>query len=113
MTQINIVRNGHWYDISIGGHAGYAQQGEDIVCAAISVLSYTLMQALRDAEEAGIIRSLRQSIESGAVCAGYESIHHGTANTILNTILCGFRMVEERYPDNCKVALADHGRGEK
>ena len=113
MTQVYICCNGRWNEIRIQGHAGYAKEGEDIVCAAVSTLSYTLMQCLRDAEDAGIIRGLSQSIESGDIRASYESIHHGTAHTILNTILCGFRMIEEQYPSHCRVVLVDHGLGEK
>ena len=113
MTHIFVGRNGNRYEIRIQGHADYAKQGDDIVCAAISALSYTLMQSLLEAEEAGIIRGLQQCLDRGDIRAGYESIHHGTAGTILNTILCGFRMVEERYPENCEVILEDRGVGEK
>jgi len=113
MTQIFVGRSGNWYEIRIQGHADYAKQGNDIVCAAISALSYTLMQSLLEAEEAGIIRGLQQCLEQGDIRAGYESIHHGTAGTILNTILCGFRMIEERYPENCKAIFEDRGVGEK
>lgn len=33
--------------VEIDGHAGYAQPGQDIVCAAVSVLTYTLAENLR------------------------------------------------------------------
>lgn len=107
MTRVDIGRDGNWCDIRIRGHAGYATDGEDIVCAAVSVLGFTLMQCLRDAEDAGIIRGLSQSIESGDIWARYESVHHGTVDTILNTVLCGFRMVEERYPSFCAVCVKE------
>lgn len=40
---VNIIvrKNG----ITLSGHAGYAPRGQDIVCAAISILTYTLQNS--------------------------------------------------------------------
>lgn len=110
MTTVCFSRKGNVYEFFVRGHAGYAQPGrEDIVCAAVSVLGYTLLQALREAEKAGVIRCLTERIRSGDLEARFESQHHGTANAIVNTILCGYRLVEERYPDFCRVLVQDGG----
>lgn len=37
--------------ISINGHAGYDESGKDIVCAAVSVLSQTLIRSLEGLTE--------------------------------------------------------------
>lgn len=34
--------------ITIDGHAGYAESGRDIVCAAVSILVWTLIKSLKD-----------------------------------------------------------------
>ena len=44
MTSIRIDVEG--MTLEIDGHAGYAPVGQDIVCAAISTLAYTLAQNL-------------------------------------------------------------------
>ena len=44
MTQIRIDVEG--MRLEIDGHAGYAPAGQDIVCAAVSTLTYTLVQNL-------------------------------------------------------------------
>lgn len=46
MTRIEIEKN----KITINGHAGYGPEGQDIVCSAISILTYTLIGALEDAD---------------------------------------------------------------
>ena len=48
MTTIEIVKdkNGSYRQIICMGHAGYAKQGEDIVCSAISVLVISATNAL-------------------------------------------------------------------
>ena len=37
-------------ELSITGHAGAAEKGKDIVCSAVSILFYTLAQAVSDSE---------------------------------------------------------------
>ena len=34
--------------ITIEGHAKYAEEGKDIVCAAVSILSWTLIKSLQE-----------------------------------------------------------------
>ena len=36
-------RNGNYLEFVSKGHAGYAEEGQDIVCAAVSVLVITAM----------------------------------------------------------------------
>lgn len=39
MIQVQTIKeNGHYRKFMIDGHAGYADEGEDIVCAAVSAL---------------------------------------------------------------------------
>ena len=48
MTHVSIIktRNGEYKGFSCIGHSGYAEQGEDIVCAAISVLVINTINSL-------------------------------------------------------------------
>lgn len=49
MTVINVFRQaGAAVGISVSGHSGYAPEGDDIVCAAVSVLVQTLKIGLDD-----------------------------------------------------------------
>ena len=46
---INITvkkRNGSYLDFLSRGHAGYAEEGQDIVCAAVSALIITTVNSL-------------------------------------------------------------------
>ena len=40
--------------ITIKGHAGYADAGNDIVCAAVSALAQTLIRSIEDLTETKI-----------------------------------------------------------
>ena len=47
MTKITFFKkDGMYTGFSVSGHSGYAQSGEDIVCAAISVLTINTVNAL-------------------------------------------------------------------
>ena len=49
MIQVKVVKqDGHYKKFMIDGHAGYAEEGEDIVCAAVSAL---VINALNSIEE--------------------------------------------------------------
>lgn len=41
------IRYDEWFDIQIEGHAGYAEKGKDIVCAAVSTLYQTMVQTIQ------------------------------------------------------------------
>lgn len=41
------IKYDEWFDIQIEGHAGYAEKGKDIVCAAVSALYQTLVQTIQ------------------------------------------------------------------
>ncbi len=50
MIKITLERasNGFIQKFTISGHSGYAKSGEDIICAAISILGQTAIGALQD-----------------------------------------------------------------
>lgn len=44
MTEVTVIlRNNHFYSIECEGHTGYAAEGEDIVCAALSSIVQTAL----------------------------------------------------------------------
>lgn len=87
--------------ITLKGHAGYAQQGEDIVCAAVSILAQTLIKSVEDLTTGKI----QYSISPGSV-----DIKHGnlsaSAQTLMDSFFIGIRMIADEYPDNVRIAQA-------
>lgn len=52
MIQVQVVReDGHYKKFVIEGHAGYADEGEDIVCAAVSVLVINTINSIEEFTE--------------------------------------------------------------
>lgn len=84
--------------VSIKGHAGYAPQGQDIVCAAVSVLVQTLIQSVEDL----CTDEISYHLQPGSV-----EIKHGnlTANAqlLFDSFFIGCQMIANSYPIHVQV----------
>ena len=94
---INITvkkRNGSYLDFLSRGHAGYAEEGQDIVCAAVSALIITTVNSLDAFTD--------EKIEVGED-DGYVSIHFKTnPNTehgklLMDSLILGLTEIEHSY----------------
>ena len=92
--------------VKISGHAGQAEKGQDIVCSAVSILFYTLAQAVMDSED---------MLEEEAVIViddgnGYVSCKPKkefltTIQRTYWTILTGFELLTQEYKDYVSFAI--------
>lgn len=74
--------------LRISGHAMFAPKGQDIVCAAASILAYTLT--------AGGARS-RETPEGGLLISGDA--------VALRLVAGGYRLLSENYPQNIRFEV--------
>lgn len=104
MTTARFNRKGGGYDITITGHADF-NPGLDIVCSAVSVLSYTLMQCLKDAEDKGCLTECSINTKSGDVYISVkpEQFYRKLLENTVDTIITGFELLADKYPDNVKL----------
>ena len=63
--------------IKVTGHAGYAEEGKDIVCAAVSVLAQNLIQSI----EALTGDEIKYRIEPGHMDIEYKDRSEQSNNT--------------------------------
>ncbi len=89
------------YIVSVEGHANYAPEGSDIVCAAASALALTLTEAVYDFDKAGDISSFSHSIEKGELTLDFTVKHDALerVGAVVEAITGGFLLLEENYPD--------------
>lgn len=66
MIVINVSTTG----ITVDGHAGYAEAGYDIICAAVSVLTQGLVHSLNALTD----DEISHNIEKGHVDISYENL---------------------------------------
>lgn len=107
MTTVRIrIKSELTVEVSVKGHADY-NPGNDIVCAGISTLSYTLLNYLRQAEKEHLVRDYSYTEEPGDIHMEF-TVHWmfgreiGTAIDVFRT---GMEMLESQYPDNIRVEV--------
>ena len=89
------------FTVDISGHAEHGKKGEDIVCAAISTLFYTLAQALypyNNMTENGIDFSNEDGY--GHISCTPKAEYVQNITLIYWTIMSGFELVAENYKNN-------------
>ncbi len=77
--------------LKISGHAGYAEKGRDIVCAAVTALAGTLEQCEQEAGEGSC------EWKEGVTCftaTGTENLR-----PCFETVVTGLGMLAEEFPD--------------
>ena len=93
MTHIKTQYKGENMRITMAGHAGY-QPGNDIVCAAESILMRTLIEGLEGANTK--YREREAFIEIVAPVSPVNIL-------IWDTIRKGYELLEKKYPKNVKL----------
>jgi len=105
MIKVDFDKYGSTYRIDMKGHALWGSIGNDIVCAASSILCYTLAENLQRLEKEGDICNLVCDIREGDAHfefepGGYDSDNSDTAETVVFALLTGFSLLESQFPNN-------------
>ena len=96
---INITFNPSEYALEVTGHAGQDVKGHDIVCSAMSMLLYTLAQAITESE-----RMLEESPTvkmkdgNGYIKCRPKKLYEGNIARSYWTVLCGIELLAAEYP---------------
>ena len=79
--------------IHVSGHANTAPWGSDIVCAAVSALTLTLLRGMK--EIAGM--EPQESVEAGNICIQWQNIND-TGKALVDTWFLGLCGIATEYP---------------
>lgn len=106
MTSVDITNVPGYCHIRIQGHAGYGfknllPEGNDIVCAAISVLGQTAAQCIIDMSEENKVGISEMTIKDALIDikAIPRSMHKNELNAVVRTIKTGFELLAKAHPD--------------
>ena len=97
MTHVSIIktRNGEYKGFNCIGHSGYADAGEDIVCAAISVLVINTINSLD--QLAGEKFKLVTNEEDGLIDCRFEKDINEKAKLLLDYMVLGLVEIKKQY----------------
>ena len=104
MISISIVEDklGTVRGFEIQGHSGYAQRGKDIICSAVSALAYTAVGALGDMYKEPLWET-RDGYMRCMIPDEVEKDSRRVVDTIMNTIIIGFKQIGLSYSEYVKV----------
>lgn len=101
MTNITFNITSNTLLFACSGHAGYAEHGQDIVCASASILAYTIAQCIENMQTEGKLKRIDEmSIQDGAVtvvCTPKEE-HRQEVIDIYLTVRTGFELLAHNFP---------------
>lgn len=93
------IKYDEWFDIQIEGHAGYAEKGKDIVCAAVSTLYQTMVQTIQT-RQYGELKHIRSN-------DGFEHVLIDTVTQegfgAIMAFITGCEEIATAYPDYVSV----------
>lgn len=89
----------------VKGHSGMAKEGEDILCAAVSILTYTMAARLYEIEDRRPDFKTIVVLEPGDARLQWsqESIE---VSLLLHDIQTGFVLLQEKCPKNIKIEIS-------
>ena len=85
-------------EIQVSGHANYAKEGKDIVCAGVTALTQNLVKSIEDLTEDKIeydISPGRADIKCGNLSE--------KAKTLVDSFFIGICMIANEFPDYVKI----------
>lgn len=86
---------GRYRGFRVDGHAGYADRGEDIICAAVSALTQNAVNSIEafteDAFEADV------SEEDGSLHVRFEDTVSGDTRLLLDSLVLGLTSIQDSY----------------
>ncbi|BEP29917.1 ribosomal-processing cysteine protease Prp [Helicovermis profundi] len=90
----------------IKGHASFAENGKDIVCSAISVLSQTTLASLLEIVKIdGIKYKMVNGYLSVDLPENMSEKEHYDSQIIIKTFMIGVEGVAKAYPNNVKLLI--------
>ena len=98
MTNITVYCNDNTYTgFRIEGHAGYADEGEDIICAGISVLAINFVNSIEGLTSDKF--SQFEHEDDGIIDFEFTDTISNEAEILIKSLVLGLEQLEKEYKD--------------
>lgn len=92
--------------LKLSGHAGYAPEGNDTICAAASVLAYTAAQEVLEMQKNGKLRKAAHiKLDKGECLITCKPIDDARSEAlrIYMVVQTGYRLLAENFPAHIQL----------
>ncbi len=94
MIQFTVWKSGHQYrGFQCTGHAGYEEDGKDIICAAVSALTFNAVNSIEEFTEDGF--QLEQAEDGGFLKLLFSGEPSERAALLMDSLILGIRGISE------------------
>lgn len=97
--------------LTMQGHAGAGERGNDLVCASVSCLAYTAAEAVGRMFKAQKLRrrpNIRLSEGDAVISCKPSEQFWEEAQLVMDVIIAGCEVIERAYPQNVHVIRTEH-----
>ena len=100
MIQVTIFRDSEesgdvFTGVELSGHAGYAESGRDIVCAAVSALVLNMANSVEAFTEDGFEGEMDE--QTGGCSFHFTAEISPESQLLMNSLVLGLRNIEKEY----------------
>ena len=95
------------YALKVTGHAFFAEKGQDIVCAAESILAFTLAETMGKMYEMGLLAENEYRDIDGDMrlqVSPRPGIGEMMARVSYDTVMNGYRLLAGNYPEHLTLS---------
>lgn len=99
---LKVVYDRNRTKVTMAGHADSAEYGHDLICAAASILAYTLAENASQMVDNGQAEDAILHLKSGDTVIQLITLPQFSqvATMIFDAVVCGFQLLAEQYPDH-------------
>lgn len=90
-------KKGNIRGLNVSGHAGFSKKGEDIVCAGVSALTYTLLNSMELLLGIYAKPEVKEGYVNFKLPYDIENDKFEKSQLILKTIILGFENMHDSY----------------
>ncbi len=101
MVRVYVIRNpgGAPVSVEISGHSNFAPHGSDIVCAAVSMLTQTIIFAIEDLLQMDSGAVVEEGYVQLTLPSNVEPNRKEKLLLLVETLLLGLKETKNAYPD--------------
>ncbi len=94
MIDVSVRKDG----IKVTGHAGYRENGKDIVCAGVTALTQTLIRSMEDLTE----DKVEYEVSPGKAEIRYRNLSE-KSKTLVDSFFIGICAIVSDFPDYVRI----------
>ena len=98
---IQVVYHRNFHRLTVTGHAGAAEPGDDLVCAAASMLAYTLAANVANMADAWQVREpiIRNNEGDTEISCNPRHNLKASVTLVFDSVCVGFELLAHDYPE--------------